>query len=112
MKQLGNLAIVCAQRPEVLMQIHGGIVTVHVGCGPERGENDQLVRIKTSNMYDDWDSEFERDDEGNIVTWKNLSAAEGVIASKYKYQTFDEQGNWTKLSEGSEVTTRKLTYWK
>lgn len=36
MKQLGNLAIVCAQRPEVLMQIHGGIVTVHVGCGPER----------------------------------------------------------------------------
>ena len=36
MKQLGNLAIVCAQRPEVLMQIHGGIVTVHVGCGPKR----------------------------------------------------------------------------
>lgn len=36
MKQFGNLAIVCAQRPEVLMQIHGGIVTVHVGCGPER----------------------------------------------------------------------------
>lgn len=36
MKQLGNLAVVCAQRPEVLMQIHGGIVTVHVGCGPER----------------------------------------------------------------------------
>lgn len=36
MKQLGNLAIVCAQRPEVLMQIHGGIVSVHVGCGPER----------------------------------------------------------------------------
>lgn len=36
MKQLGNLAIVCAQRQEVLMQIHGGIVTVHVGCGPER----------------------------------------------------------------------------
>lgn len=36
MKQLGNLAIVCAKRPEVLMQIHGGSVTVHVGCGPER----------------------------------------------------------------------------
>ena len=36
MKQLGNLAIVCAQGPEILMQIHGGIVTVHVGCGPER----------------------------------------------------------------------------
>ena len=76
------------------------------------GENDQLVRIKTSNMYDDWDSEFERDDEGNIVTWKNRSAAEGVIASKYKYQTFDEQGNRTKLSEGSEVSSRKLTYWE
>ena len=24
MKQIGNLAIVCAQRPDVLMQIYGG----------------------------------------------------------------------------------------
>lgn len=36
MKQLGNLAIVCAQRPEVLMQLHEGRVTVYVGSGPER----------------------------------------------------------------------------
>ena len=36
MKQLGNLAMVCAQRPEVLMLLHNGIVTVHVGKGPER----------------------------------------------------------------------------
>ena len=36
MKQLGNLALVCAQRPEVLMQLHGGEVSVHVGDGPER----------------------------------------------------------------------------
>lgn len=36
MKQLGNLAIVCAQRPEVLMQIHGGVASVFVGSGPER----------------------------------------------------------------------------
>lgn len=36
MKQLGNLALVCARRPEVLMQIHGGTVSVHVGAGPER----------------------------------------------------------------------------
>ena len=34
MKQLGNLAIVCAKRPEVLMQIYGGEVAVHVGTGP------------------------------------------------------------------------------
>lgn len=31
MKQLGNLSIVCAQRPDVLMQIYGGQVSVHVG---------------------------------------------------------------------------------
>lgn len=35
MKQLGNLAIVCAQHPDVLMQIYGGTVSVHIGKGPE-----------------------------------------------------------------------------
>lgn len=28
MKQLGNLAMVCARRPETLMQLHDGRVTV------------------------------------------------------------------------------------
>lgn len=36
MKQIGNLAIVCAQRPDVLMQIYGGTVSIHIGEGPER----------------------------------------------------------------------------
>lgn len=36
MKQLGNLAIVCAQRPEVLMMVANGAVTVCVGSGPKR----------------------------------------------------------------------------
>ena len=36
MKQLGNLAVVCAQHPDVLMQIYGSEVSVHVGEGPER----------------------------------------------------------------------------
>ncbi len=36
MKQLGNLAMVCARRPEVLMQLHNGQVAVYVGVGPDR----------------------------------------------------------------------------
>ena len=36
MKQLGNLALVCARRPEVLLQLYNGQVTVHVGQGLER----------------------------------------------------------------------------
>ncbi len=36
MKQLGNLAIVCAKREDVLMQLHCGIVSVHFGSGPQR----------------------------------------------------------------------------
>lgn len=36
MKQLGNLAVVCAVRKDVLMQIHNGIVSVHYGAGPAR----------------------------------------------------------------------------
>ena len=36
MKQLGNLAIVCARRSNVLLQIIDGKVTVHTGDGPSR----------------------------------------------------------------------------
>lgn len=36
MKQLGNLALVCAQRPDVLMMLYGSEVSVHVFDGPER----------------------------------------------------------------------------
>lgn len=36
MKQLGNLAIVCAKRPDVLLQIYDGYVSVHVGAGTDR----------------------------------------------------------------------------
>lgn len=50
MKQLGNLAIVCAKRPEVLMQLHGGSVSVHVGAGPERAV-----------MHTEWDNDAEID---------------------------------------------------
>ena len=30
MKQLGNLAVICAQRPELLMQLRDGLVLVQV----------------------------------------------------------------------------------
>ncbi len=36
MKQLGNLAVICAKRPSVLMQLHDGVVSVYVGAGPNR----------------------------------------------------------------------------
>ncbi len=36
MKQLGNLALVCARHPSMLMQIHDGEVAVYVGAGPDR----------------------------------------------------------------------------
>lgn len=36
MKQLGNLAVVCATKKDVLLQIHNGIVSVHYGEGPTR----------------------------------------------------------------------------
>ena len=29
MKQLGNLAVICAQRPELLLQLRDGLVSVH-----------------------------------------------------------------------------------
>ena len=36
MKQLGNLALVCARRSDTLLQILDGTATVHVGRGPDR----------------------------------------------------------------------------
>ena len=36
MKELGNLAVACARRPDVLMQIHDGMVAVYVGAGGKR----------------------------------------------------------------------------
>ena len=36
MKQLGNLAVVCAATKDVLLQIHHGIGSVHYGDGPTR----------------------------------------------------------------------------
>lgn len=36
MKQLGNLAIICANRMDILLQIYDGYVSVHVGEGIER----------------------------------------------------------------------------
>lgn len=48
MKQLGNLAMVCARRPEVLMQIYEGSVSVFVGDSPERAV-----------MYAPWDNDAE-----------------------------------------------------
>jgi len=48
MKQLGNLAVVCARRPEVLMQLHDGRVSVFVGAGPER-----------EVLHTEWDNDTE-----------------------------------------------------
>lgn len=36
MKQVGNLAVVCAKRPDLLLQISDGNVTVHIGHGSSR----------------------------------------------------------------------------
>lgn len=48
MKQIGNLAIVCAKRPDVMMQLHGGVISVFVGSGPERAV-----------LHTDWDNDGE-----------------------------------------------------
>lgn len=36
MKQIGNLAIICANRPDILLQIYDGYACIHIGEGPER----------------------------------------------------------------------------
>ena len=37
MKKLSELAIVCAKRPDVLLQLYEGFVCIYVEVGPERG---------------------------------------------------------------------------
>lgn len=50
MKQIGNLALVCAGKKDVLLQIHNGVVSVHYGEGPTRNtatakwDDDEAIR--------------------------------------------------------------------
>jgi alkanesulfonate monooxygenase SsuD/methylene tetrahydromethanopterin reductase-like flavin-dependent oxidoreductase (luciferase family) len=37
MKQLGNLAVICARRRDALLQVSNGRATLFVGTGPDRG---------------------------------------------------------------------------
>ena len=46
MKQIGNLAVVCAQRTDALMQIDGSELRVHAGLGPARD-------VRTAKWDDD-----------------------------------------------------------
>lgn len=48
MKELGNLAVVCAQHPDMLMQIYDGRVSVHAGAGSTH-----------SVLYTAWDDDAE-----------------------------------------------------
>ncbi|MCL2776131.1 MAG: hypothetical protein FWD71_22745 [Oscillospiraceae bacterium] len=46
MKQIGNLALACARKNNVLFQILDGHINVHVGCGPDK-------RVLCANWNDD-----------------------------------------------------------
>ena len=46
MKQLGNLAHVCAGRKNTLLQVYEGSVAVHVGAGPDKA-------VMTAKCFDD-----------------------------------------------------------
>ena len=51
MKQLGKLAVVCAAKGDVLLQIHNGVESVHYGEGPTRAtatakwDDDEAIRV-------------------------------------------------------------------
>ena len=52
MKQLGNLAIIAAQRKDLCLSIYDGKATVHMGCGPEKkqitvnwGDDEAISRL-------------------------------------------------------------------
>lgn len=74
MKQLCNLALACAERPEVLMQIYNGTVSVHVGTGPERAtlitrwDNDERILEMIHDLH------FECYHE----KWRNVAEGDGA----------------------------------
>ena len=49
MKQIGNLAVVCARRQNVLLQVGSEKVWVHVGAGPERDPKDKADTGRTGS---------------------------------------------------------------
>lgn len=67
MKQLGNLAIVCAKRSNVLLQILDGKATVHVGMGTER-----------KSYVSDWDDDGQINRFIHELNFGELSEKEDV----------------------------------
>ena len=69
--QIGNLALVCTRRPEVLLQAYHSKVTVHVGQGPERmvlcaawADDTQICRIIHELNFGTYSG-------GKVARWKN-----------------------------------------
>lgn len=60
MKQIGNLAVVCARRQDVLLQVGSEKVCVHVGAGPERNtlhaawDDDDAMRHSAMPCWRNW----------------------------------------------------------
>ena len=85
MKQLGNLAIICAQRRSVLLQVRDGMVSVFVGAGPDRdvfsarwdndAEIEQIVHELNFGKYradGEVCSSGDQDVEGTDMLWDLL----------------------------------------
>lgn len=87
MKQLGNLAIICAQRKDILMQIYGARVSVYVGEGPDR----EIICM-------DWN-----DDTAILDLIKELNF--GTYAPGFKKQVQADRVNCPLWSEKREVGT-------
>lgn len=49
MKQLGNLAVVCAQRPDVLMQIWSVIIKVK---SPNARKGDKIITLRRDSKWE------------------------------------------------------------
>jgi len=74
-------------------------------------EKGQVTEIEYHGCYADYNSTFERNENGDVIKRINKSLTQGNETNKYQYTEFDEHGNWTKcISNGTII--RKITYWE
>jgi hypothetical protein len=75
-------------------------------------QDGQITNILITTPYDKWNNGFVYDRNGDIAFWIVKSSIDPEWQIVYKYQEYDQYGNWTKRTIDGVPSVRTITYWE